>query len=290
VAPHDEPTRNGISRRALLGGAAAALVAVAVPTVIVVANRDQGTPVDRMLARDPFWVAHRGGDADRPEMSMVAYRHALARGVDAVEVSLARTSDGVWFGLHDPTLDRTSGTAGFVASQHTWADVRSQRITQVPTNPRHRSPEPYLGFPDLVQAVGDGVAVFVDPKAVPEVHYPELLDLMDSLVDDPRGTFVAKSYYLDRAWAVAARKRGIRTWGYYYAKDLAGPGDVLAATQRNWDMLGLDVAAPAATWQAVRSYHKPVIAHVVRTQAQVDQAERNGAQGLMVSHLSLVPA
>jgi glycerophosphoryl diester phosphodiesterase len=204
-------------------------------------------------------------------------------------VSLARTSDGVWFGLHDATLDRTSATPGFVASEHTWAEVRALRITQVPSDPRRRSPEPYLSFPDLVAAVGDRVAVFVDPKVVPPQHYPELLRLMDSLVDDPRGTFVAKGYFMDRAWASAARRRGIRTWGYYYGKDLAGPGDVLAATQRPWDMVGLDVGAPAAAWQAVRSLHKPVIAHVVRTAAQVQVAERRGAQGLMVSHLSLVP-
>ena len=223
-------------------------------------------------------------------MSLAAYRHALTRGVDAIEVSLARTSDGVWFGLHDATLDRTSGTQGFVVSEHTWAEVQAHRISTVPTDPRRRSPEPYLQLPDLMRAVGDRVAVFVDPKAVSPQHYPELLRLMDSLVDDPRGTFVAKAYFKDRAWASAARRRGIRTWGYYYGRDLAGPGDVLATTQRRWDLLGLDVDAPASAWQAVRSVHKPVIAHVVRTRAQVDLAERRGAQGLMVSHLSLVPA
>jgi glycerophosphoryl diester phosphodiesterase len=243
-----------------------------------------------MLDQHPFWVAHRGGAADRPEMSAAAYRHALARGVDAVEVSLARTADGVWFGLHDTTLDRTSGTQGFVASEHTWAEVRRQRITDVPSDPRRRSPQPYLPLTDLMDLIGDGVAVFVDPKAASPAHHRELLDLMGSLVEDPRGTFVAKSFYRDRAWARAARARGIRTWGYYYAKDLAGPTDVLASTQQRWDMLGLEVDAPPAAWTSVRATGKPVIAHIVRTRAQVDRALREGAQGMMVSNLSLVPS
>jgi glycerophosphoryl diester phosphodiesterase len=54
-----------------------------------------------LLDTRPFYVAHRGGSADWPEQSMLAYRSAVACGVDALEVSLARSADGVWFGLHD---------------------------------------------------------------------------------------------------------------------------------------------------------------------------------------------
>lgn len=63
-----------------------------------------------MLSQPMFYVAHRGGSREWPEMSLHAYTQAGFWGVGALEVSLARTSDGVWFGLHDADINRTSGT------------------------------------------------------------------------------------------------------------------------------------------------------------------------------------
>jgi glycerophosphoryl diester phosphodiesterase len=286
VEDQAEPTPDGPSRRAVIGGAVAALLAVAVPTAVVVSRRDSRSAVQRMLDQHPFVVAHRGGDADRPEMSLAAYQHAVDRGVDGVEISLGRTSDGVWFGLHDTTLDRTSGTQGFVASEHTWAEVKARRISAAHAGDHHGPAQPYMSLEQLVASVGDSVAIFVDPKAVAREHHGGLLRFMDAAVPDPTGTFVAKSYYLDRGWAKQARARGYRTWGYYYGRDIERSPGVLSGTQANWDMLGLDVNAPTSAWDTARSFHKPVIAHVVRTRAQARTALDRGAQGLMVSHLA----
>ena len=57
-------------------------------------------------------AAHRGGAALWPENSLLAFRGALALGVDALEFDLHMTADGEVVVLHDPTLDRTSAARG----------------------------------------------------------------------------------------------------------------------------------------------------------------------------------
>jgi len=57
-------------------------------------------------------AAHRGGAALWPENSLLAFRQALALGVDALEFDLHMTADGEVIVLHDPTLDRTSTARG----------------------------------------------------------------------------------------------------------------------------------------------------------------------------------
>ena len=65
--------------------------------------------IDAMLAaEDGFYWAHRGGSASFPEHSLHAYTQSVLRGFGSLEISLNRTADGVWFGLHDANLDRTS--------------------------------------------------------------------------------------------------------------------------------------------------------------------------------------
>ena len=48
-------------------------------------------------------AAHRGGAALWPENSLLAFRQALALGVDALELDLHMTADGEIVVLHDPT-------------------------------------------------------------------------------------------------------------------------------------------------------------------------------------------
>jgi glycerophosphoryl diester phosphodiesterase len=57
-------------------------------------------------------AAHRGGAALWPENNLLAFRQALALGVDALEFDLHMTADGEVVVLHDPTLDRTSTAKG----------------------------------------------------------------------------------------------------------------------------------------------------------------------------------
>ena len=245
-------------------------------------DRADGLLVEQLVQRPGFTVAHRGGSLDWPEMSMEAYRQSVRLGANALEISLARTSDGVWFGLHDATLDRTSGTSGFVAAQHTWAEVQAHRITAAETDDPQQPPQPYLRFEDLVSAYGRTHTIFVDPKVVPTDHLGELFALM-SAVPDPTGTFVAKGYCTAQAWPVDAAARGYRTWGYYYGSELAADPSMLATTQARWSWLGLDYEATADAWRMLNATGKPVLAHIVPSRAEADRALSLGAAGLVVS-------
>jgi len=80
------------------------------------------TAADRTLV-----AAHRGGAALWPENSLLAFRSALALGVDALEFDLHLTRDGEVVVVHDPTLDRTTTASGRVRDR-TLAEIRSARI------------------------------------------------------------------------------------------------------------------------------------------------------------------
>lgn len=62
----------------------------------------------------PLVAAHRGGALLWPENSLIAYRNALALGVDYVETDVHLTADGDVVVLHDPTLERTTTGRGAV--------------------------------------------------------------------------------------------------------------------------------------------------------------------------------
>jgi len=284
----EPPARRRISRRALIVGAIGVVAAAAVggggaivlPRLL--RGAEDGLLVPDLIKRAGFTVAHRGGSRDWPEMSMEGYRNSVALGVNALEMSLARTSDGVWFGLHDATLDRTSGTSGFVAAEHTWAEVQRYRITAAGTDRPNQAPQPYLRFEDLVEAYGTTHTVFVDPKVVPTIHLGELFALM-AKVENPTRTFVAKGYCTAQAWPVDARARGYQTWGYYYGAELAADPELYPKTQARWTWLGLDYQGGEAAWQQFTASGKPVLAHIVPTRAAADTALRLGAKGLVVS-------
>ena len=294
------PPRGPSRRTAILGGIGAAVVAGAAIGGAVAITRaphpplptptptPTGSLVARLLQTKGFTAAHRGSELDWPEMSFYGYQRSVARRVDALEISLARTSDGVWFGLHDATLDRTSETKGFVAADHTWAEVNDYRILANATHHPSQPSRPYLRFETLVEAYGGSHAIFVDPKSAKEQYLPELCDLMADLVDDPTGVFIAKGTYTATRWATTAQARGYESWGFYYASDLVTNPSVIAQTEHLWTILGMNYTASSADWALVRTFGKPVIAHVIPNRTAAKRALELHADGLMVSGVAEV--
>jgi glycerophosphoryl diester phosphodiesterase len=66
------------------------------------------------LPANPQLIAHRGGPADNPENTLVAFRHAIEIGADWLEMDVQRTQDGVLVVIHDETVDRTTNGTGNV--------------------------------------------------------------------------------------------------------------------------------------------------------------------------------
>jgi glycerophosphoryl diester phosphodiesterase len=79
------------------------------------------------IAAQPLVAAHRGGAALWPENSLLAFRNALALGVDFLETDVHLSADGEPVILHDPTLDRTTTSTGPVADRRL-ADLSSVRL------------------------------------------------------------------------------------------------------------------------------------------------------------------
>jgi glycerophosphoryl diester phosphodiesterase len=61
-------------------------------------------------------VGHRGNSAHAPENTLESFDQAVALGVDALEFDVRLTADGQVVVHHDPTVARTTGGAGVVAS------------------------------------------------------------------------------------------------------------------------------------------------------------------------------
>ena len=77
--------------------------------------------------------AHRGASAELPENTMAAFRRAVALGVDALELDIHATRDGVLVVSHDPDGRRMAGVAQkladltFAESQR-WDVGRGERL------------------------------------------------------------------------------------------------------------------------------------------------------------------
>jgi hypothetical protein len=246
--------------------------------------------VTTMLAQSPFYIGHRGGSDNWPEMSLHAYTQAGFWGVSALELSVHRTSDGIWFGLHDATLDRTSGTTGFTASAHTWSEVQAYLITAAETDDPGQAARPYARWEEIMDAYYNSHVFFIDPKSAGTTHRAELLDMMDAMPGTPTDRFVCKFYGVSgnvgntNGWAFEAAQRGYASWGYFYQADAAN----FTTYQGRWDILGMDYNADGATWTSILSYGKPVIGHTIDSSAAATSALSKGADGLMVAAVTSV--
>ncbi len=68
-------------------------------------------------------MGHRGAKAYEPENTLRSIRRALDLGVDAVEIDVHLSKDGVLAVIHDDTVDRTTDGAGAVRDL-TWDRLR----------------------------------------------------------------------------------------------------------------------------------------------------------------------
>ncbi|MCI3924701.1 glycerophosphodiester phosphodiesterase [Paenibacillus sp. TRM 82003] len=73
--------------------------------------------IDRLNGNGPLVVAaHRGFKAEYPENTLLAFKEAMALGVDMIEFDLRLTRDGELVVIHDATVDRTTDGEGLVRS------------------------------------------------------------------------------------------------------------------------------------------------------------------------------
>ena len=79
-------------------------------------------------------VAHRGCWHHAPENSLAGLAACVRAGVDAIELDVRHTRDGVAVIIHDETLDRTTNGHGAVAD-HDWAELSRIRLREAHGGP-----------------------------------------------------------------------------------------------------------------------------------------------------------
>lgn len=220
---------------------------------------------------EPWLVAHRGGSASWPEHTQRAYTQAVWAGAHALEVSCARTSDGVWLGCHDLTLARLGGPDTPVA-QMTWAEVE-QAMSGRETMPAR------LDW--LLEHYGDSHAIVFDPKYAASTAMSEYLALLDPYKDRTILKFSGDGTWIFGEW----KRAGWVTWAYGYQAWRTDSPDAWTSllTDPSKDILSLDGPYSSEAWAEAIAVGKPLTAHILASRAAFNSAVAAGAVGAMVS-------
>lgn len=248
-------------------------VLIAVPPAATVTYPRGFNNITEMAATKGATWAHRGGSASYPEHSLYAYQQAAARGYGALELSMQRTSDGVWFGCHDLTLARVTGNAALTQDVRTmtWAQVNSYQITIGAQG----APQPFMRWQDFIAAgFGNTHVLILDPKNSIDGNQTEFLNMVAADVSKDR-VLMKWSGGLT-TFATAAKAAGFHTAGYWYQTDYDNGN--LAAQASSWDWLGMDLTAttawtgPGNVVELAAAQGKKVWGHIAQSQADYNTA------------------
>ena len=221
-------------------------------------------------------VGHRGmsGAGDVVEHTMAAYTRAVECGVDALEISCHRTSDGVWFASHDSTLERLGGPSTPIRDM-TWAQVQAVFAGRPEAQP--------VTLKDYLATYGGTHVTIFDPKTE-MARTDEYLALLEPYKDR-----VVIKAFADAGWLFAKVKQaGWATWGYAYARNRGQTWYPDFVRGTNLDFLSMEWNAADDVWTPLVATKKPVIAHIPASVAQAAEGARKGAAGCITSRADLV--
>ena len=221
-------------------------------------------------------VGHRGmsGAGDVVEHTMAAYTRAVECGVDALEISCHRTSDGVWLASHDSTLARLGGPSTPIRDT-TWAQVLSAFAARPEATP--------VTLKDYLATYGATHVTIFDPKTE-MARSDEYL----ALLGDYKDRVIIKAF-ADSGWLFAKVKQaGWATWGYAYARNRGQNWYPDFVQGTNLDFLSMEWDASDDVWAPLVASGKPVIAHIPASVAQAAEGTRKGAAGCITSRADLV--
>lgn len=235
--------------------------------------------VSQMLAKPGFTWAHRGGSANWGEMSLHGYTQSLIQGYGALELSLGRSSDGVWFGHHDETLDRVTETTGNPPiSQMTWNQIKQHSITSGADGVSR----PFMTVDEFVSSYSNAGVIILDIKygIQSSAFITEFFEICSRF---PKEKVIVKYFYNAVSLADRAASDGYATWGYIYDTDLSDPR--LDERVSHWSILGLNWGANQQSWDTVLAFGKPVVGHIAATQEAYNSAMSKGAVGVQCANV-----
>lgn len=210
-----------------------------------------------------FVVAHRGASGYEPENTLRAVRRALEMGVDAVEVDVRLSRDGVPVVIHDETVDRTTDGRGLVGS------MSVEELKRLDAGKGERIPL----LNEVLEEVKGRCILFVELKeeraAVPALESVEKAGMVDSVL------FIS---FEQGVLATVKRLSPSSHVGLIYAK----PSDGILAAKR----LGCEFVLPhyrLATEKAVAFAHRVgllVVAWTVDDPETALELKRRGVDGI----------
>ena len=109
-------------------------------------------------AAQPMVIAHRGGAGLRPENTALAVEHAVAIGVDVVELDVRASADGVLVLMHDASVDRTTNGSGEVA------ELSYQELAGLDASARFEGDPAFLGVAESVPRLDAVLARWPDTR------------------------------------------------------------------------------------------------------------------------------
>lgn len=238
-----------------------------------------GSVVDRFLASKPFYVAHRLGGTEYPEFTQKGLTESLKAGFKALELSVRRCSTGEFVLIHDWVTTRTVPGTDYQIWNTPWSTLAGLQ----------QASGGFMRLTDVVDQVGDDFVLAIDHKVTSSKptgsqgdmeSEQQLFDYLDAIPNAQDRVLIKQ--FVNGGIAARAKEKGYKSMCMMYPNEVAG------ADLSSWDVLGMEWNAPDDVWATLKATGKPLIAHIITTKEQADQALSKGATGLMASVPSVV--
>lgn len=232
--------------------------------------------VAEFLAATPFYVAHRLGGTEYPEFTRRGLDASLAAGFKALELSVRRCATGEFVLSHDWVTTRTVPGTDYQIWNTPWSTIAGLQ----------QASGGFLRLTDVMDSVPQDVVLAIDHKVTSDKQTASTGDMeseaaLFALLEERLGPAARRrvliKHFIQGGVSARARARGYRTMCMMYTNEIAG------ADLTTLDVLGMEWNAPDDVWTTLRATGKPLIAHIITTQAQATRARERGATGLMSS-------
>lgn len=238
-----------------------------------------GSVVDRFLASKPFYVAHRLGGTEYPEFTQKGLTESLRAGFKALELSVRRCATGEFVLIHDWVTTRTVPGTEYQIWNTPWSTLAGLQ----------QASGGFMRLTDVVDQVNDDVVLAIDHKVTSGKRTGSqgdmesekaLFDYLDTIPNAKDRVLIKQ--FVNGGVAGRAKEKGYKSMCMLYPNEVAG-ADLSA-----FDVLGMEWNAEQGVWDTLKATGKPLIAHIITTRDQADQALSKGATGLMASVPSVV--
>lgn len=283
------PAQTAMSRRDLFRAAAALGLGVVGGSVLSAcsdSSDSEQSPARQFLARDQFFIAHRGSKDEAPEHTLAAYSRIVDRGAEAISITVHRTSDGVLVCHEDRTLRKTSGL-NLTIADITYAELSNHRVDLTRWVGPDWGLQPIPAFSEVLERLGTRAVLFIE-STNPEVTADVVAAVTSKKLSD---TTVFTQPFTGSEGEGAARASGLSILTYFDSQ--VTEAEIAEAAARS-DAIGMLAAVGPPTERQLSLIEsavatgKPVIAWPVNRRSQLPHLTKAGVRGFMCSSWSYV--